>query len=129
MTTQDTDTVGNLIRSWVHYDNAISDLNKQIKQMREAKNNYETQVLQKLESMKMKNPVIQISGGRILVAEEKVQQPLSFTMLESNLDSYYALKPGARNETKDILKYIREQRTSQSSPCLKRVMTRNTRQA
>jgi hypothetical protein len=77
--------------------------------------------------MKMTRPVIQIAGGRLLVGEDKSQQPLSFTMLETMLDKYYAAKPGARPETKEILKYIRENRTSQVTPCLKRHMTQRTR--
>jgi len=121
------DTFGNLVRHWVHYDDAIVTMNKQMKNLRDLKQTYEAQVLRMIESMKMTRPVIQIAGGRLLVGEDKSQQPLSFTMLETMLDKYYAAKPGARPETKEILKYIRENRTSQVTPCLKRHMTQKTR--
>jgi len=102
-------------------------MNKKIKDMRDTKSGYEQQILQHLKASNMKQPVIQIAGGRILVAEDKTSQPLSFTMLETMLNNYYAAKPGSRPETKEILKYIRENRTSQISPCLKRVMTQKSR--
>jgi hypothetical protein len=121
------ESIGNLIRHWVHYDNAIAAMNKQIKNLRDLKTTYESQVLQMLQSSTMKQPVIQIAGGRILVGEDKASQPLSFTMLESMLNKYYASKPGSRSETKEILKYIRENRTTQVSPCLRRVMAQKSR--
>jgi hypothetical protein len=121
------ETVGNLVRHWVHFDNAIADMNKKIKEMRDTKNAYEQQILQILKASSIKQPVIQIANGRILVAEDKTSQPLSYTMLETMLNNYYAAKPGSRPETKEILKYIRDNRTSQVSPCLKRIMTQKSR--
>ena len=121
------ESFGNLVKHWVHYDNAIAELNKQIKNLRDLKSAYEKQVLQQLQSSSIKHPVIQITGGRLLVGEDKVSQPLSFTMLEGMLNNYYAKKPGSHNETKDILKFIRENRTIQSSPTLRRVNTQKSR--
>jgi hypothetical protein len=121
------ETVGNLVRHWVHSDNAISEANKKLKEMRDTKEMYEQQILQLLKASSLKQPVIQIAGGRILVSEDKTSQPLSFTMLEGMLNNYYASRPGSRPETKEILKYIRENRTSQISPCLKRIMTQKSR--
>ncbi|NBP65249.1 MAG: hypothetical protein EBU66_11415 [Bacteroidetes bacterium] len=68
----------------------------------------------------MTNPVIQIGGGRLIVSEDKQSAPLTFTNLETLLQQYYAKKPGARNETADILKFIKENRAVTTSPCLKR---------
>lgn len=95
--------------------------------MRDTKNAYEQQILQILKASSIKQPVIQIANGRILVAEDKTSQPLSYTMLETMLNNYYAAKPGSRPETKEILKYIRDNRISQVSPCLKRIMTQKSR--
>ena len=121
------ETVGNLIRYWVHYDNNIAALNKQIRQVRELKDKYEKQIIQTLQSSALEKPVIQISGGRILVGEDKIQQALTYTMLETMLDRYYASKPGSRVETKEILKFIRENRETQISPSLKRIMAQKSR--
>lgn len=121
------ETIGNLVRHWVHYDNSIAEMNKKTKDLRDMKSSYEEQIIKTLQTTGMKNPVIQIDGGRILLGEEKHQQPLSFTMLETMLNKYYALKPGSRPETKEILKFIRENRVSESTPSLKRVKNQRSR--
>jgi hypothetical protein len=112
--------IGNLIRYWVHYDNSISALNKQAKTARDLKTNYEKQILEKLKEANMKDPLIQIGGGRLIVSEHKQTAALTFTNLESLLTEYYARKPTARNETADILKFIKENREETVTPCLKR---------
>jgi hypothetical protein len=121
------ESFGNLVKHWVHYDNSIAAINKQIRNLRDLKHTYEKQILQMITAAQMKQPVIQIAGGRLVVGEDKAQQPLTFTMLETMLDKYYAAKPGSKPETKEILKFIRENRTSQATPCLKRHMTQKTR--
>lgn len=121
------ESIGNLIRHWVHYDNSIVAANKQIKNLRDLKSTYESQAIKTLQTSGMKNPVIQIDGGRILLGEDKASQPLSFTMLEGMLNKYYASKPGSRPETKEILKFIRENRTSEITPCLKRIHNQRSR--
>jgi len=123
----DPEAIGKLVRYWVYYDNKIKELNDENRKLRSTKDAYEQQVLQHLKASNMVNPVIQIGGGRIVVGEDKNQQPLSYTMLETTLTKYYGLKPGAKNETKDILAFIRAQRTVQSTPCLKRVTNPSSR--
>ena len=112
--------IGNLVRHWVHHDNTISELNKNIKSVRETRNNYESQILQMLKTANMANPVIQITGGRLIVAEDKHQTPLTFTNIESILHQYYAKKPGAKDETGDIINFIKANRETTVTPCLKR---------
>lgn len=116
--------LGDLVRYWVHYDTNLQTLNKQVKATRDARNAYEAQILQGLRAANMgANPVIQIAGGRILVSEERYQQPLSVRALEGFLHQYYRQKPGARDETADILKFIKTQRKVEMTPCLRRQMT------
>jgi hypothetical protein len=112
--------IGNLIRHWVHYDNTIAELNKKVKSARETRNNYESQVLQMLKDTNMANPVIQINGGRLIVAEEKQHAPLTFTNIESLLHQFYAKRPGSRDDTADIIKFIKANRETTVTPCLKR---------
>ena len=123
----DPEAIGKLIRYWVYYDNKIAELNKEVRALRATKEAYEQQTLQMLKTSNMAHPVIQIGGGRITVGDDKTQQPLSYTMLETTLMKYYAAKPGAKNETKDIMKFLREQRTFQSKPCLKRITNPTSR--
>jgi len=123
----DPEAIGKLVRYWVHFDNEIKKLNDEVRRVRASRDVYEQQVLQQLKASNMANPVIQIGDGRIIVGEDKNQQPLSYSMLEATLTKYYALKPGAKNETKDIVKFIRDQRTVHTTPCLKRLMNTSSR--
>jgi hypothetical protein len=113
--------IGNLIRHWVFYDNTIAELNKKVKQARESRNNYEAQALQLLRASSLANPVIQIGGGgRLIVSEDKHTAPLTFTNVESLLHQYYAKKPGTKDETADIIKFIKANRETTLTQCLKR---------
>jgi hypothetical protein len=125
----DPEEIGKLIRYWVYYDNKIKELNEEIRKLRTSKGTYEQQVLQQLKASSMANPVIQIGDGRIVVGEDRSQQPLSYTMLETTLTKYYAQKPGAKNETKDILTFLRTQRSVQTTPCLKRIANPSSRRS
>ena len=125
-----TEQIGNLIRHWVFYDTKIAELNKQVKSARDSRSAYEAQALQMMSAMNLKNPVIQIGGGgRLLVSEDKHTAPLTFTNIESLLHDYYAKKPGARDETSDIIKFIKANREVTVSPCLKRQGVPRTRDA
>ena len=122
--------IGNLIRHWVFYDTKLTELNKQIKSLRDSRNAYEAQALQMIKTMNMNNPVIQIGGGgRLIVSEDKHSAPLTFTNLESLLRQYYAKKPGARDETADIIKFIKANRETTTTPCLKRQGVARSRDA
>lgn len=112
--------IGNLVRHWVHYDDTIVELNKQVKSARENRKSYEANILQMLKTTNMTNPVIQIAGGRLILGEDKQQEPLNYTNLPSLLHQYYAKKPGARDETEDIMKFIKANREIRATPCLKR---------
>lgn len=113
--------LGNLVRFWVHYDNQIQKLNGDLKEARGHRKNYETQVLQGLHAARLANPVIQITGGRIVLAEERHQAPLSLKSLELLLHQYHRLKPGRPDETKDIMNFIKANRTVEVTESLKRI--------
>ncbi len=113
--------IGSLIRYWAHWDSVLSDLNKQARNAREQRAGYEGQVLNMLRAANMVNPVIQIGGGtRLVIGHERHQTPLSYRTLEEYLTAYYRSKQGSRDETKDILKFIRSSRQSSVTQCLKR---------
>lgn len=116
------DDLGDLIRHWAHYDMMLAGLNKKIRDVRELRAKYEGQVLERLRAYKAENAIIQIVGGRISVTEDKYVQPLSVKSLESMLHQYYT-KKGRPDETSEILAFIRSQRQTEVSKCLKRHMT------
>lgn len=121
------ESIGKLIQYWVYYNNKIKAINGELRKLRATEDAYEKQILQQLQLSNMKNPVIQIGDGRIVVGKDKSQQPLSYGMLETILTKYYTLKAGSKNETQDILSFIRNERTVTSTPCLKRVANPTSR--
>lgn len=115
-----TQELGNLIRYWVHYDDMVAGLNKQIQNVRKLRTTYEAQILQRLSASKQETAIIQIGGGKVTVADEKQAQPLSFKTLETLLHEYHLQKKKPLDETAEILKFIRAQREVHVTKCLKR---------
>lgn len=118
----DTERIGNLIRYWVYYDNEINTLNRQLRKLREDRQTTEAQILTGFQAARIPQPVIQIAGGRLMVAEDRHVQPLNFKTLESLLHQYYRQKVGAKDETDAIIKYIKASRDVTITPCLKRIV-------
>lgn len=120
----DMENLGNQVRHWVHYDNLITNMNKQANDARKTRQTYENSILHALKVSNHEKAVLQIVGGRILVAEEKHMKPLTFTSLESMLQDYYRQKvtPG-KDETADIIKFIKGHRTLETTKRLKRQNT------
>jgi len=116
--------LGNQVRHWVHFDNLLIDLNKQIHHTRTTRQTYENTIIQTLKSTNHEKAVLQIAGGRILLVEEKSTKPLTFTSLELMLNEYYRQRgsPG-RDETDDIIKFIKGHRSVDVSTKLKRQIT------
>jgi hypothetical protein len=117
----DTNSLGNWVRSYVHYDNLASALYKQLQNARKVKDQFETQIISYLHSAKMENAVIQISGGRLLVAEEKHSLPLTLTRIEELLHGYYKSQGReATDETAQIMKYLKAERGQEATKKLKK---------
>jgi IS1 family transposase len=116
--------LGNQVRHWVHYDNLVSKLNKEVLDNRNKRQHYETLILQKLKATNHEKAVLQIVGGRILVSEERHTKPLTLASLETTLQEYYRHKstPG-KDETADIMKFIKGHRTTDTIQRLKRQIT------
>ena len=108
-----TKTLSDQIRSWIHFDNLAATFTRQAQQARTARARWESQILEYLKNTKMTNVIIQITGGRLTVHEEKHQLPLTLQRLEQLLHEYFNKKmPGSDNETEMIMNYIKENRGS-----------------
>jgi Family of unknown function (DUF5760) len=117
-------SLGNLVRSWVHYDTLTANFNKQAQNTRKERDKYEEEIIKTLQESNYDKAVIQISGGKLVVHDERHSQPLTFKSLEELLHDYYKHKPmSGPDETGAILKFIRENRTVHSGLKLKRIMT------
>ncbi len=117
----DTNTLGNWVRTYVHYDNLASSLYKQLQNARKVKEQFENQIIGYLQSNNMEKAVIQITGGRLLVADEKHALPLTLTRIEELLHSYYKSQGReSTDETQQIMKYLKAERGHEASKKLKK---------
>jgi hypothetical protein len=115
--------MGKLVRQWVHSDTIVANLNRDILKARKERDGYEEVILRQLKQANYEKAVIQIDGGRLTVNEEKHHQALTFKSLEEMLHMYYR-RPGARkDETDDILKFVKENRTFEIEKRLKKTTT------
>lgn len=107
------------VRFWVHFDNMAEHLNKQVANARTLRSEYETKVLQLLESRNMKQTSIKISGATLQYASRYKQNDLGWTMLKEQLHEYYKTK-GRRDETDEILEFLQTTRGGKTVPFLKK---------
>lgn len=112
-----------LVRNFIHYDNLASNYSKQASGARHLRNEYESKVIHALRSNNMENAIIQVSGARLQLAEEKSTPSLSMPRLQQYLDKYYAQKGTGVNETEAILRFLRLQKVNdtQTVACLKKI--------
>lgn len=115
------DELGDQVRHWVHFDNLLLNLNKQVQDTRHKRQAYETTILNTLKGTQYEKSVIQIAGGRLLIAEERHNKPLTFGSLELMLHEYYRQNGSPGNdETKEIIKFIKGHRSLEITKRLKR---------
>jgi hypothetical protein len=113
--------LGEIVRSWLHFDNLAATFTRQAQQARSARFKWETQVIDYLKGANMMNAIIQISSGRLTVVEEKHAQPLTLQRLETLLHEYFNKRPsGSTDETVDIMAYIKANRGSTIETRLKK---------
>jgi hypothetical protein len=116
-----TNTLEDMIRSWVHFDNLAATFTRQGQQARTARSRWEVQVIDYLTKTNMANAIIQIAGGRLTLVEEKHANPLTLQRLESLLHEYFSKRPpGSNDETNDIMTYIKSNRGSTVETKLKK---------
>lgn len=121
-TTQlNTQSLAEMIRSWVHFDNLSATFTRQAQQARTARARWETQIIEYLRQTNMVNAIIQIAGGRLTVNEEKHANPLTLQRLESLLHEYFSKQPpGSNDETTDIMTFIKSNRGTNVETRLKK---------
>ncbi len=104
-----TQEVGFNVRNWVHYDNLATSLYRQTTNARKVRDEFETKILDSLRSAHMENAVIQIAGGRLIVQEERHNQPLTLSRIEEILHTYFVSK-NMPDDTQNIMRFIKKQR-------------------
>ena len=102
--------IGTFVRCWLHYDTLASSLYKQATAARQAKDKYEGNVIDYLRTNRMENAVIQINNGTLNVIEERNPKALSLMRIEELLHKYFQKKGLGKDDTGEIMNYIRTNR-------------------
>lgn len=119
----DMNTLGTLVRHWVHYDTQATALARQAAAARQAREDAEDKIIRTLQGANYEHAVIQVAGGRILVNEERKTQSLTFKSLEEMLHEYYRQRPGPfQDETAAVLKFIKGHRQVETVKRLKKMV-------
>lgn len=112
--------IAKLIRNYVHYDNLVSNFQKQTQNARIVRDDFETRIINELKKNNMENAIIQIVGGKLKIVEEKHSSPLSYKNLEESLHQYYEQNKKA-DETQTLIKFIKEHRVFETVQKLKKI--------
>ena len=104
-----TQEVGFHVRNWVHYDNLANSLYRQTVNARKVRDEFETKIIDSLRASNMENAVIQIAGGRLILQEERHNQPLSLTRIEEILHTYF-VSHNMPDDTSNMMKFLKKQR-------------------
>ena len=97
------------VRNYIHYDNLATGLYRQTVNARKVRDDFEGRILRNLHSQNMENAIIQIAGGRLLVHEERHNQPITLGRMEELLHAYF-ISHNIPDDTQNIMKFMKKQR-------------------
>jgi hypothetical protein len=94
------------VQQWVSIDNQIKLYNEKIRELREKRQNIQSNLIEYAETNKLTNSTIQISDGKLKFTKTNVACPLTFTYLEKTLGTIIK----DETQSKKIFDYIKRQR-------------------
>ena len=106
------------VRQWVHFDNLVESLNKQIANVRTLRNQYEARVLELMAAQNLRNATLRITGATLQCATKSKPTDLSWTFLEEQLHEYFRTK--GKDETAEILAFLHRHRGGKTVEYLKK---------
>lgn len=101
--------LAHLVRNYVHYDNLATGLYRQTVNARRVRDEFEGKILTNLRTQNMENAIIQIAGGRLVVHEERHNQPITLGRMEELLHAYF-VSHNIPDDTQNIIKFMKKQR-------------------
>ncbi len=117
--------IGTYVRYWLHYSNLASSFFKQFGSVRKVRDDYEKQVISILQQNGMEKATIQINNGQLRVIDKKEPNPLTLSKIEELLHGYFKQK-GGKDETMDIMTFIRANRGYSINKSLKQYGINNS---
>lgn len=109
----------NSIKDWVRLDNKHSELNNELKKLRDNKNECSNDIINFFELKHIENPTINITGGKINLVDQKTSNPMSYKFLEDCFKEYFK-----NNDEKceELLNFIKSKRIYSNNKNLKRIV-------
>jgi hypothetical protein len=101
--------IGTSVRNWLHYSNLAASFFKQYGSARRVREQYEKTIISTLQQRRMENATIQISGGQINMITKREPVQLSLTRVEELISGYFKQR-GGKDETKDVMLFLRANR-------------------
>ena len=101
--------IGTYVRYWLHYSNLASSFFKQFGAARKIRDDYENNIITILQQRNIENAIIQINGGQIRITTKREPNQLSLGRIEELINGYYKQR-GGKDETKDIMLFIKANR-------------------
>ena len=108
------------VRSWVHFDNLAESLNKQVANVRNLRNQFETKILEIMDRMGLQNASLKITGAVLQRAQRSKQSDLTWSFLEEQLHEYYKTSGARGDETAKIMAFLQTHRGTKSVEYLKK---------
>jgi len=110
--------IGPSVRYWLHYSNLAASFFKQYGTARKIRDDYEKTIISTLQQRNIENAIIQISGGQIRIQSKREPVQLSLTRIEELLGNYFRQR-GGKDETKDIMLFLKANRGYNNTKSLK----------
>lgn len=105
------------VKRWVVLDNNSRKYYDEIKKMREEKNILCNDLVNYFEEKKVKFPNINISDGKLNLAQTNVANPITLKFLEKCFNEYF----DDESDSNDLLDFIKNKRIYNKSTYIKRV--------
>jgi hypothetical protein len=110
--------IGTSVRHWLHYSNLAASFFKQYNSARKIRDDYERSIINTLQQRNIENATIQISGGQIRIQSKREPVQLSLTRVEELIAGYFKQR-GGKDETKDIMLFLKANRGYHATKSLK----------
>lgn len=94
------------VQQWVSIDNQIKLYNEKIRELREKRQDIQTNLIEYAETNQLTNSTIQISDGKLKFTKTNIACPLTFTYLEKTLGTIIK----DETQSKKIFEHIKRQR-------------------
>lgn len=108
------------IKKWVALDNQYKKLYSQISLLREEKNNIEEHIFNYYDSKNASYPLINISDGRLSLAQFKQYNVLSYKFLEDCCKEFFKDYENNKSIEKELIEFIKSKRTFKTNNLIKR---------